>query len=247
MNTGNQNRVLTQNYPDESLQGMLGQSWWTESQINDVNKYCRGRLVYALIPFVDQNPSIIVSERSEPTNHSEVTIKEQQFDIRNKARKKLLPVAIFPGSDKNEERVVFKAKRRPAIILCDGTSKLNDQIMQNSPAWQKQRCVIVAPYFGATQDGTRGGFSPAFLERIKACEYKQFMWDRLPNAKIDSVLRFDQLQPIGRSDKSLDLKPYVLSPEALELIDEWLAWIFSGELDENTGFGEIRNFLMSII
>ena len=93
--------------------------------------------------------------------------------------------------------------------------------------------ILAAPYYGAVQVG-RAGYSEAFVERVRHCEYPQFLWDRLPSRKpMDSILRLDHLQPIGTHRGSLRIGDVRLSDQALEIVDELVTWLLWGGVDED--------------
>src|SRR5690606_22222092 len=92
--------------------------------------------------------------------------------------------------------------------------------------WLTAKTLIIAPYYGADQDGTRGGWPPAFVERIRHGEYPQYVWDVLPIASVnESILRLDQIQAVGRSNIAIEVLPHILGEAALTIIDEWCTWI----------------------
>lgn len=84
--------------------------------------------------------------------------------------------------------------------------------------------------YGVDQDGTRAGYNPPLVERIRHAEYGQFFWDKLPttDGPKESILRFDHLQPIGTNCNSYELTGYRLSDKAMGLIDDWLTWLIWG-------------------
>ena len=105
----------------------------------------------------------------------------------------------------------------------------------------------MAPYYGADQGGSSGGWKPEFVARIRRCEYPQYMWDKLPvSGRDESILRLDHLQPIGRHGESYDLTDFELHEEALGLVDEYLSWCLMGGLPENGIVNEIRRVLLGI-
>ncbi len=108
--------------------------------------------------------------------------------------------------------------------------------------------MIVAPYYGADEGGKRSGFNPEFVKRARRCEYPQYMWDLLPinGSAEESVMRLDHLQPVGRSEDSMELLDYCLSDDALLLFDEWLEWLLKGFLETDTMFGELREELINL-
>jgi hypothetical protein len=105
--------------------------------------------------------------------------------------------------------------------------------------------MLVAPYYGGDQDGSRGGWNPTFLERIRRVEYPQYMADRLPLGGVDeSVLRLDHLQPVGRHHDAFELTPHRLSDMALVIVDEWLEWLRTGKLEAHQELADVRRLLM---
>jgi len=58
-------------------------------------------------------------------------------------------------------------------------------------------------------------------------------------------MRLDHLQPVGRSQDSMELLDYCLSGEALLLFDEWLEWLLKGSLESGTLFGALREELIN--
>jgi hypothetical protein len=103
----------------------------------------------------------------------------------------------------------------------------------------------VVPLYGTEQSDRRAGWHPPFLDRIRRCEYPQFMLDEVPTSKSASVVRFDHLQPIGRHHDSYEPSEYRLSDDALIVVDEWLTWLKTGVLGEETVLADIRTTLLA--
>jgi hypothetical protein len=231
-------------YPDESLQAFIDPDpWWEPDESSD---YSRGRLIKAFLPHVDQTPYMVIPiGRTEPTQHREATVKFVPLDIRQSIRYPNLPVAALPQYP-GERWGVYRVKKRPAIIIGSGGNKVDQFLTEGKAKWQTNRTLIVAPYYGADEGGKRAGFNPAFVDRIRRCEYPQFMWDKLPIAgsTVESILRLDHVQPVGRSQDAIEFMPYRLGAKAMLLFDQWLDWLIKGTLDVNSEFEEIRNILM---
>lgn len=129
-----------------------------------------------------------------------------------------------------------------------GWPPIDRSLTRNKAKWQTNPTVIVAPYYGVEQTTKRGGFNPVFVDRVRLCEYPHFMWEKLPtegSAK-GSIMRLDQMQPVGRSRDSIEFTNYCLSERALIILDEWLEWLFTGSLDKNTNLSEIRDVLLDL-
>lgn len=192
-------------FPDNSVQNILS-SWWER---DDGKRLRRGRLLKAFIPHASQEPmTLYVQGRTaDPTDHSKATFTLGAMRIdQPTSGGSGLPVAAvthIPG----EVYGVFRAKKRPAVAISVGGPDAPKSLRAGSARWQSAPAILVAPYYGSAHDGRRGGWNPAFLERIKAGEYPQYVLDWLPiNGGSDpSVLRLDHVQPVGRHPNSYEL------------------------------------------
>jgi hypothetical protein len=228
-------------FPAQCVQATLG-NWWIR---NDTAAFVRGRLIWTFVPYVSQEPRVLVLEgRSEPTDHRHANFRIETMKGMVCKEPAVLPVAAFPHHD-NEKLIVSRAKRRPALVLStDGldvprTFRLGKSKHQTSPT------VLVAPYFGAALSQQRAGFHPDFIMRIRACDYPQFIWDKLPlgGDTEESILRLNHTFPIGNDPAAYEITPWVLSEEALEVIDEWFNWLITGKLNNNGILYMIRDGL----
>ena len=85
------------------------------------------------------------------------------------------------------------------------------------------------------------------VERIRRCEYPQFMWDSLPlqsSTATESILRLDHIQPIGRIATAYDWTPHCLSDDAMKVLDEWTSWLMTGSLLKDGLLDTARQFLV---
>ncbi|HEC99584.1 MAG TPA: hypothetical protein ENN18_04290 [Proteobacteria bacterium] len=116
------------------------------------------------------------------------------------------------------------------------------------PKWQTNPTMLVAPYYGSELTNFRAGWHDALVERIQQCEYPQYMWERLPINKTpcESILKFDQLQPLGKHYKAYELTDYVLCEDALDILDDWLIWLIANKLPKESNLYEIREALLDI-
>ena len=156
-----------------------------------------------------------------------------------------LPVAGLP-SFPGEVHAVYRAKRRPAIVLGRGGEDVPPALRTGAAHYQTQRTLLVAPFYGADRDGKRGGWRPDFVARIQKCEYPQYVWDHLPIGSVkESILRLDHLQPLGDHGQVYQLTDFSLSLDALEVLDEWLGWLITGNLPGESLLAEIRQVLLA--
>jgi hypothetical protein len=144
-------------------------------------------------------------------------------------------VAALPAFE-GEVNAVYRAKKRPALIICEGGEEVAKQLTQGQPKWQTAQTLLVAPYYGVKEGEGRAGFKPEFVERVRQCEYSRFMWDELPigGSTTESIMRLDHIQPIGQHHDSIEITNYRLSNEAIAILDEWLDWLITGEFDQDS-------------
>jgi hypothetical protein len=138
------------------------------------------------------------------------------------------PLPQFPG----ETSAVYRTKKRPALIVHAGCSEIPSDLRKNKPKSHTDPCILVAPFFTADPGGVRAGYTPAFVERVRRCEYQQFFWDTLPGSKSgsDSIMRLDHTQPVGRDHSVVEVTNYKLSDLALEIMEQYLNWFFNDQL-----------------
>lgn len=234
---------MTLSYPDKSIQNMVG-DWWEKDDSRD---FRRGRLIRAMLPHVVQTPTeLVATGRADPTNHSKANYELREYRIHQRAHDRTLPVAGLPEI-KSEKRLVFRSKKRPCIIISSGGADLPEEFRKALSKAKTTSTILVAPSYGADQDGTREGFPPALVERIQQCEYRQFFWDRFPVfATTDSIIRMDHIQPLGRHQDSVEFSEYCLTREALEIIDEWLYWLVKDKLRDGSQVKAYREFFASL-
>lgn len=234
---------MTQTFPEISIQNLLG-SWWGEDNLKD---FRRGRLIQAFVPHVDQVPCCLqVSGRKEATEHGSALFEIKPTSINSRRQDKKLPVAALPEY-KGESFGVYRLKKRPLVILSSGGDEVPKALKLGKPNWQTAPTVLACPYYGADENGGRAGFKADFLERIRRCEYPQFVYDMLPlSGSRESVLRLDHLQPIGKHHDAIEFTPHCLTNEALEILDEWLLWLVMGFPDEEGILYEIREEMLKL-
>ncbi|MDU9049863.1 MAG: hypothetical protein Q3M30_13525 [Candidatus Electrothrix sp. Rat3] len=244
-------------YPDGTLQKFFNDnSWWDERTDKILTP---GRLIWAFIPHVDIMPKSMIQAgrlEDEAGNHNKINYEIADLRIRNSYNPmKNLPTAILPYF-REECYTVHRSKKRPALVLGDGGPEIPKELRSSmKPSWHVKPTITVAPYYGAEKKGQNKWYEP-FVERIKKCEYPQYIWDILPiqSETKTSILRLDHIQPIGKHYNSYELTDYVLQPEVMDLlVNEWLPWLFTGvmEVCETEGckktylLNEIRDELLS--
>lgn len=230
-------------FPEDSVQSLCHE-WW----VADANlKLCRGRLIRTFLPHVEQDPHVLVAQaRASATEHDSAKFKLEPFRMNAPAAAPLLPVAALTHPA-GERQFVYRGKVRPAIVLALESPDVDKQLVSGAARWQTAKTVLVAPYYGADSDGTRGGWPPLFIERIRRAHYPQYLCDRLPiGGPVESILRLDQMQPVGSSRPAIQIFPHRLGDEAMGYIDEWVNWYLRRELLADGALLIARNLLASL-
>lgn len=233
---------MTRTYPDDCFQNILG-DWWLQ---DDGTELCRGRLIWAFVPHVDQVPCALnPTGRTDDKEHKLADCEIVHVDISKKFERKLLPVAGLICHD-GEIRTVYRAKKRPMLVVALSGQPVPAALTKGKPKYQTSATHLAIPYYGGNADGKRAGFSEDFLVRLRRCEFPQFSWDILPvGGAEESVLRIDHIQPISTHYKSFEQTGYKLSYDAMSLIDEWITWHLSGSLpNDESNLGYLRKELL---
>ena len=220
---------MKKKYPEYVIQS-YADKWW-ETDESDALR--RGRLIWAYIPYIDQQPMILIPEgRTSPTEHKKINYQLQPLQFTAARRHLKLPVAALPAFS-GEIRTVYRAKERPALVISSFSSIIPKHLKKRGAPWQYKGANLIVPIYGIEASEKRAGWNPEFIERVKRCEYPEYMWDLIPSntgALTESVLRFDQIQPIGDDAKNYKLTNHCLTREALEIIDEWIFWVITDHL-----------------
>lgn len=230
------------NYPDDSIQNIIDLPvWWEKTQSQSIE---RGHLVKAFLPHVDQVPfTIIPKGRKDPKAHDKALVKIRPLDMKHPVARNDLPVAAMSLND-NEIWTAYKAKKRPCLILGKSGHKIKDFDRKGMAKRSYAETLLVVPYYGCDQDGSRGGYKPQFVERVRHMMYSRFFWDMLPlNGTEESLMRFDQMQPVGRISNSYEHTGYKIHTDALAIIDEAFHLYMYGTILTDGSLNEYMEFI----
>ncbi len=224
--------AVTLIYPSVCIQSLVT-PWWVVDKDYDLRV---GRLVHAFVNYVDTEPwELKATGRAEPRNHKVFEAEIVPLRLGDRKTAPRLPVAAMPIFPK-EVRIVQRAKVRPALVVANSWTQIPQALAVGMTGTQKRPAVLAAPFYGVDQNGTRAGFDPEFVERVCLGEYVQFLFDKLPikGSTEESLLRFDHIQPLGAHASYVKPTEFRLSDNALQIILDWLAWAFSGEIDPDS-------------
>lgn len=220
-------------FPEDCLQSIVEPDpWWIN---NKEGKLCRGALVFAFIPHVDQVPYAFEPlGRTIATEHDNADIRVTPLKVDQPLKKVSLPVAAMPTYD-NEVWAAYRAKKRPCVVFGAEKAMVEKAMTRGKPNSATAPTYLVAPFYGAVQNAKRSGYNPLFVERVRHCEYPQFHWDELPfPGGCESILRLDHLQPIGSHHNAYKLSDYKLSDSAMDILDDMLRWLVWGGVPKNS-------------
>jgi hypothetical protein len=229
-------------FPDDSLQSLIQPSdWWIK---NENKTLCRGALLFSFAPHIDQIPYTFEPVgRSQATEHNSAIVRVSPLKVDQPLRQIDLPVAAMPLHDK-EIWAAYRAKRRPCLVFGSESIPVDKALTRGKPNYATAPMFLAAPYYGVAQGEKRAGYSPEFVERVRHCEYPQFHWEKLPISGVDgSILRLDHLQPFGAHHDAYKLSDYMLSPDAMDLLDDLLRWLIWGGVTETSMILDYRKLI----
>lgn len=229
-------------FPDDCLQSIIHPSaWWIK---NDSKKLCRGALIYSFTPHVDQIPySFEPIGRKTPTEHNAATVRVTPVKVDQALKQTSLPVAAMTLHD-NEVWAAYRAKKRPCLVFSSDSIPVDNALIRGKPKSATAPTFLAAPYYGVDQNGKRAGYSAEFVERVRHCEYSQFHWDQLPiSGAKESILRLDHLQPFGMHHDAYKITDYMLSQDAMDLLDDLLKWMIWGGIAQDSMLLDYRQLI----
>lgn len=212
-------------YPEDCIQSLVSPRWVEHSP----KVVERGALVRIAVPYVDVPPrELVVRGRSDPKDHTHVDYDLRQFNVRRaRPRGEAVPVAAIPARP-DEVQLVYRAKRRPGIVL--GFPE-PPEVPGGGTSWINRKVMLVAPCYGARQDGRRAGWPAVLVDSIRRCQHSQFVWDKLPCGGADeSIVCLDRPVAVVENSATVEFLGFKLSGDAIEVVDEWARWCGTGTL-----------------
>ncbi len=230
-------------YPENCIQYMTPGDWW---QADPEKALCRGALIETYVQFYSSIPLELVAERTEANRHERAEVKAQPLHADGRRTVAAsLPVAGLPRLAGAHCYLVNRAKKRPCLILgAIEQEAINPRLTRGMSNWKSHLFFLVAPFFGVEQVA-RDGYNPEFVDRIMQADYRAFFWDKLPGSGgLGSVLRLDQIQPVGFEHPAYRHCGYRLGSGAQCIMDEWLDWLLYNRDGEE--ISEYRSFIKSL-
>jgi hypothetical protein len=203
-----------------------------------------GQLCWIPAPHLNKIPMILEVERADPRE-----VYATKFRVRNLLETDFKQKAKLPIKSLNlretEELIVSKAKKRPAIVICNSTTIYDDitKLLKGLGRLHLQEeCLIAVPIYNIETDEHRGGFPPIMVSRIKALMYSQFFYcpPLLKAGLSGGVARLDRLQMVIPTSRAVyDPLPISLSDEALAVLTAMIRAFFGSEEKDLIDYKEI--------
>lgn len=227
-------------YPEYCIQN-LEPSWWEE---NKDKKPRRGTLIETFIPFVDTSPYCFsMKGRTDPEAHNKAEMVVAPLKVGQSLKKEALPIA---GAPLNGADVwgAYRAKIRPCLIISEQGDYVDRTLTKGKPTHATARTFLVAPFYGIKGQEKQVYDDSSFIEKVRHLEYKQFFWDKLPHSNgQESILRLDQIQPIGIAYDVHKNLGYKLNEKALEIMNDLLRRYIWDEVDKEGDLKAFRDLL----
>lgn len=151
-------------YPEDSVQSYTNR-WW---EIQGGATAVRGRLIKTFVPYPEQKPHRLIplGRGEDATQHQRALVRIEPFRIGQpmSGPASTLPVAALPLRP-GESYFVQRGKVRPALIIAGPGDDVPRELTAGTARWLTAQTLLVAPYYGKDQDGTRGGWPQPLADR----------------------------------------------------------------------------------
>ena len=219
-------------FPDDCIQSFTSGEWW----VKDEHKcFAFGALVWASVPFFDVIPYRLTATRTDPVEHRIATLRAEPMNASSSVKDEPpLPVAGLPTLQGAHGWIVSRMKRRPCLVLVDAVgTPIDKALVRGMSKSATHSYALLAPYYGVDQSA-RSGYNPAFVEKIKHATFPQWFWDKLPlSGTSESILRLDQIHPVGNHHQTFSHTGFTLAEEAGKMMREWLEWFLGFRASQN--------------
>ncbi len=185
----------------------------------------QGQLIWILVPYIENVVYLFNVNRANPENHQEVIGRFEPM-LNHVLPKPKIPVAAYP-LESNEAYRVNRSKIRPAILLYCNCTDLK-------ASGGKGNYHLIAPLYGVDPSSKRSGYPTVFMEKVAQLEYPELMYfSKMPMpGGVPSVLRLDNIQPVGNNHTNYKLIGHKLSEQTLMIVHDMIEWMMTGLVSE---------------
>jgi hypothetical protein len=206
----------------------------------DKRSFVPGQFCRIVSPFILPIPQILDVERKAPEEHSEI-----KFELRNAnrpgdftSRDRILPIKNLQLKS-NEELLIQRAKKRPAIILCsevDLFPEVSILLRRRGKKHCQEDSIFVLPCYHAESMDDPSGVPMEIIKRCRCLIYRQFFYiPECPKLQ-EGIARFDRIQVIcGRNHSAIEPMDLALSDEVFAILRALFIFCITGIQDEDLG------------
>lgn len=170
-----------------------------------------GQFCWIVVPQIEPVPRILDVERNTPEEHEKVNFLLRNANKKDdfRRRDRTLPIKYL-GLRSNEELLVQRAKKRPAVIVTstvDTFPEIEKILRQRAKKHCQEDCIFLIPCYHVESEFDPSGFPMEMIPRIRCLVYRQFFYiPESPKIK-ESVARFDRIQVVVARDQISSIEP----------------------------------------
>lgn len=182
-----------------------------------------GKILYHYSIYEDnQNVKVLKGKRKDSANPSVATYEARNlnWDLDFKEDNTYLPLTIGDCND-DEEFLIFKAKKRPVIILAEknalDVSKIPEGVQRNKANNAFKKSYLLAPIFSCSSGEKTTSFGPFLTAEVKSMLHDSFIYLPSHTKRIitnPSVIRLDKMfwsNNINLNSKDIQLSVPILN------------------------------------
>lgn len=212
----------------------------------------KGKIVYHYSIYEDAQAKVLKGERQNNQNPSKAKYESRPIDwsIDFKEDSRHLPLTIGSCND-DEEYLVFKAKKRPVIILAEkealDVSKIPEGVQRNKANNAFKKSFLVAPIFSCSHGDKVTSFGPFITSQVKAMLHDNLFYIPQHESKIilnPSIIRFDRI--FWANNLNLNSSSIQLSKDTLNIIYFQLNVLFNLQSEKDSEIEEMINIVREV-
>lgn len=195
----------------------LVDQYYLKATSKEQDQYSRGQMYWCPCLYFDRKLTILYPRGLDPYDRRPPIWETKRSDPRAFGDQPHKPL-LKPKLEADEEFVVFKAKKRPVILLSS----------QSEP-WRyrdgrtREECILIAPMYSFDDSD-----SLEWKLKIRALAYRELFY--LPGDSSlgikEGFVRFDRAHVVPR--QWLERMRICLHPEALDILNEWFQFYLTG-------------------
>lgn len=207
-----------------------------------------GQICWIPVLHINRTPMLLEADRIDPKEVYITKFKIRRLQETDFRKKEKLPIKSI-HLRLTEELIVHKAKKRPAIAVCNSfthESEIALLLESINREHLQDKCVLFIPIYSIETKEHKGGFPPEMVARIKSLMYNQFFYCPTfnPEGFNGGIARLDRPQIIIPANGSINRavcnpSPFALTDEALGVLLAMLRSLFNSKEEELEALREL--------